>query len=658
MPVILYATAARLCLGVAIRLMFVGEAPLMRWPARCSLPLVCLGLVCPPLGVTVEAAELEEVMVVGRRDVLAAALGAGTADLVAFDEQVSLNRTVGDWIEQLPGVTLNGQGGLFQAYSIRGFSRWRIRTEVNGVPIITDRRAGNSASFVPPDLITQVVVQKSASSTLYGSGAMGGVVSLDTRPANGLSVKAEGANNTEQFSLTALSGRADGLSAGISVRRAGNADDANGDSLNTGFEQLAGLLAGDAHLGEFSLNYSWISSLGRDIGKSNSLHPERRVSSYPQDRHSMGQLELRSRGAWFLRAYHHYQDWEADVERVGERRNLTRYKSHTVGGLFQASTALLSGDGSVGLEWVGRRGVSINDKEFGPDGLLLVQQQLVDGDEDTLAVFADQQWVFGVLTMSGGLRYDHIEQSSDGRDDSDGQWSASAAVDYALGSSWSARAELGSGYRFPGLSEHYFSGTTPRGEVLGNPELEAETRRSAEFSLGFTPPTAALRGELSVYYSDLQDYIERYSISPELISYRSLDGASIQGLELDVSVQTGQLNHRLSYQWQEGEDDQGNTLADLNPAGLRYFLSWEGERQGLYSDLSFRPSRDEFGADERPLDSALIWNARFTQRVAGNWRAELFFSNILDEAYRSTADDVAPFQPGRTVGLRLEWRKI
>ncbi|WP_439105886.1 TonB-dependent receptor plug domain-containing protein [Congregibacter sp.] len=605
----------------------------------------------------VQAADLEEVQVVGRRDVFAPALGANTTQVIAFDEQVSMNRTVGDWIEQLPGVSLNGQGGLFQAYSIRGFSRWRVRTELNGVPIITDRRAGNSTSFVPPDLIAQVAVDRSASSTLYGSGAMGGVVSVDTRPAYGWSVKAEGANNGDQFALTALTGSASGVSAGISVRRADDADDPNEDLLNTGFEQLAGVLAGDTDLGSLSLNYSWLGSLGRDIGKSNALFPERRVSSYPEDQHSVAQVELRSGSDWFLRGYHHFQDWQADVERVGERRNLTDYRAHTVGGLFQASTALLSGSGSLGLEWVARRGVSIDDREYSPDGELLIAQQLVSGDEDTLAAFADQQWFWGELGVSAGLRYDGISQSSDTGEDSDGQWSASAAMDYGFDDNWSLRGELATGFRFPGLSERYFNGTTPRGEVLGNPDLKAETRRSAELGLSFAPPSSALGAGFSVYYSDLEDYIERYTVGPELVSYRNLDGASIQGLELDLSFQTGAVNHRLSYQWQKGEDDDGNTLADLNPPGMRYFLSWEHQRRGFYSDLSFRQSRDEFGADEVPLDSALIWNARFTQEMARHWSAELFLSNILDEEYRSTADDVAPLQPGRTVGIRLEWRK-
>lgn len=69
-------------------------------------------------------------------------------------------RSVADIIVSAPGADINGQGGLFQSYNIRGFSRARIKTEVNGVPIISDRQAGNSISFIPPELIYGVYLQK------------------------------------------------------------------------------------------------------------------------------------------------------------------------------------------------------------------------------------------------------------------------------------------------------------------------------------------------------------------------------------------------------------------------------------------------------------------------------------------------------------------
>ena len=111
---------------------------------------------------------------------------------IGAEDPVSPGRTVADWIASLPGVTLNGQGGLLQGYSVRGFSRWRIRTEVVGVPIITDRRAGNSVSFLPPDLLAGTTVQRGPGSSLYGSGAMGAVISLQSIAASGTSARPSG----------------------------------------------------------------------------------------------------------------------------------------------------------------------------------------------------------------------------------------------------------------------------------------------------------------------------------------------------------------------------------------------------------------------------------------------------------------------------------
>ena len=72
---------------------------------------------------------IEEVKVTGQRNVLGQSLAlAGTGESITGSEQVSFHRTAGDWLEVLPGVSLNGQGGLFQSYSVRGFSRWRVRT--------------------------------------------------------------------------------------------------------------------------------------------------------------------------------------------------------------------------------------------------------------------------------------------------------------------------------------------------------------------------------------------------------------------------------------------------------------------------------------------------------------------------------------------------
>ena len=94
---------------------------------------------------TLNATEIEKIQVTHAR----AAISVNdnlTADnaYIELNEYMTSQSSLADILNQSPGLSLTGQGGLFQSYNIRGFSRARIKTEVNGIPIITDRRAGNS----------------------------------------------------------------------------------------------------------------------------------------------------------------------------------------------------------------------------------------------------------------------------------------------------------------------------------------------------------------------------------------------------------------------------------------------------------------------------------------------------------------------------------
>ena len=59
-----------------------------------------------------------------------------------------------DLLVSQPGVSENGQGGLFQVFSIRGVSRQRVLSQVSSARIVSDRRAGTSVSFVEPLLLS------------------------------------------------------------------------------------------------------------------------------------------------------------------------------------------------------------------------------------------------------------------------------------------------------------------------------------------------------------------------------------------------------------------------------------------------------------------------------------------------------------------------
>lgn len=600
------------------------------------------------------ASVLEEVLVVGDRNLLGQPLLVTQRTRFADRaSQLSFNRTVGDWIERLPGVSLNGQGGLLQSYSVRGFSRWRVRTEVAGVPIMTDRRAGNAASFVPPDLLAGVQVSSGPGSTLYGSDAMGGVVNLDLLAPDAMQMSASRQNNDNATDALLAGPMTSTLSGGLAARRAGSARDPGNRALNTGYRQVAATGRWLETWNALEIDLTTLVSAGRDIGKSNRDYPSVAIADYPAEDHLLTRLQVSDSDRWLARLYHHGQDCTARTLRPSGAGSNTRYRDHTVGGLLYASTPLWSDTGRTGVEWVGRRGVRIDEELFDQTTAPDLVSRVLDGDQDNIGLFTDQQWRVGELRVATGLRVDYIEQSAQTRRHTDQAINANVSVDYSINESSQISARWGTGFRFPTLSERYFNGITPRGDTLGNPDLAPERTRGIELAGSWS------RGDLTLqvagYHNELRDYIERYRLSQTVRSFRNTDGASITGFEGNLRWQaSGRWSHRVSYQWQQGEDNSGRWITDLNPNEWRYFGTWQGERFDAAVDVVHRPTRDQFGPDEEPLAAATLANASLGWSIDPHWRFSLYANNLLDTAWLGSADDTAALQPGRTLGIRLE----
>ena len=260
-----------------------------------------------------------EVMTISHSKTIKSLDDVRTSDnVLIYPEQiVSAQHTVADLISQSAGVNLNGQGGLFQSYNIRGFSRARIKTEVDGIPIITDRRAGNSIAFIPAELISEVYIQKGPQSTLYGSDAMGGVVSISTQSheTSAISLALQPQDNAKHLSANFVG---DTITASVITRTADNAKSAknkqdNVTPLNSQYQQRAATLSSEFSWYDIDIFASAIVSQGNDIGKSSVTFPTERISNYPQDDHLLSQIEFSSAGQWKFKLYQHQQQWQTNI---------------------------------------------------------------------------------------------------------------------------------------------------------------------------------------------------------------------------------------------------------------------------------------------------------------------------------------------------------
>ncbi len=89
--------------------------------------------------------------------------------------------TPSDLLSEIPGVTLERDGIWATSINIRGLSRSSLVTLIDGnrVETATDLSAG--LSLINPDNISRIEVIKGSSSSLYGTGALGGIVNIITK---------------------------------------------------------------------------------------------------------------------------------------------------------------------------------------------------------------------------------------------------------------------------------------------------------------------------------------------------------------------------------------------------------------------------------------------------------------------------------------------
>ena len=179
---------------------------------------------------------------------------------------------------------------------------------------------------------------------------------------------------------------------------------------------------------------------------------------------------------------------------------------------------------------MGRRGVSIRYQEQGAAGEILVDSEPVSGKQDNLGLFFDQQWTQGFLDAGVGLRFDHIAQAAGSGDTSHAVLSTNARLNWHISEEATFFARWATGFRAPTLSELYYRGVTPRGEIVGNAELNPEDSTSSELGLEVTRDRFSV--SLAGYRTVIDNYIERFQKTVTTRSYRNIGEGVIRGYEI------------------------------------------------------------------------------------------------------------------------------
>ena len=611
----------------------------------------------PLLSASLAAADptrLEEVVVSGVADPRIGSLLTSTEiRTTSVEEQITLPLSIGSLADALPGVSLNGQGGLFQSYSMRGFSRWRIRTEISGVPILTDRRAGNSLSFLPPELIDTIQVNMGPASSLYGSGAMGGVmnVSLLNPTATSVSVSGSSMGNAREVSLKIPV--KESTSVVGSIREASNGKSGDGTPLNTRFEQSAFYIRNKSSVNDTEVSTEVLVSNGDDIGKSSALFPNARVTNYPHDNHRLLNIRATTPNNWFVQTYAHQQEW-ASTTFVAVVLETSDYSSMTIGGLLSRTSQSDQSTQRYGLDLTRRYGVDITETIAESEAELASRNVVNDGTEWTAGLFWERTWYLNGLSLQGGLRADRARAQAASSTTNQSDINLQLKANWQPNSAWDLTLELGSAYRLPTLSELYFEGETPRGRLVGNDALQSEETVGAQLTLRYDVGDTVF--EITASANRVDQYIERILLSDGLESYRNLESGDLWGIDGQIQRRDNNIEHTLSWQWQQGESSTGETIADLPPPSVRYATTWRRSDYALGMDLRYRFSRNRSGPGEIALGSAAILGISAEWMINPKWTVKTSITNGLNKNYRTSATQQAPFDMGRAINVKIDWR--
>ncbi|MEM1229948.1 MAG: TonB-dependent receptor [Pseudomonadota bacterium] len=543
-----------------------------------------------------------------------------------------------DALAHAPGVTIN-QNGAFGGQAsvrIRGAASEQTLVLINGVPVNDTSTPGGGFNFARLDTenIERIEVLKGPQSTLWGTDAIGGVVSITTRrPEEGLggSVFLEGgsfdtfrggaavggAGDTGEFRIAATRTETDGIS---------KADEDNGNREEDGFEADTVTLRG-------ALNLPREARLSADL-------------------------------LW--------TDAESDFDSFvfGAQGNVsdgdeTSFTEELSGNL-SLSLPILDGRLTnlflVGYSEIDRRNVSNGAESFAAEGertLLRYQGTAFLGEQHTLAfglereeteTTSDDTTIDGAfllyeyqpidpLTLTAGLRRDD-------HDEFGAETTARLAAAYAINEAITVRASWGEGFKAPTLFQTTFFCC---GAVAANADLVPET--SEAFDIGIDWRNERTTIGASLFRQDTEELI---TFSFAVGGYENIAEVESQGVELTIEhALSDAFSAALNYTYLDTETGTGDSLFRLPEHAADLTLNYRPNERWR-GTLLVRHNGDEENTNGTTLDS---WTrVDLSGSVILGERAEVFgrIENLLDEDYQQI---LGYGTPGRsaTVGVRYRF---
>lgn len=582
---------------------------------------------------------------------------------------------LGDLLIAAPGVTIEGgeRADALQP-NIRGLGESRVVSRNDGARqnIAISHRG---RSFLDPALVGRIELLRGPGSTLYGSGAVGGVLEVETLNPDQLGDGGEGlsgrlaaryAGNGDHGALTGAVGGQDGrfgALAALSVAQSDDFEDGDGQRVRfTGAETRTGLfkLVGeDVAGGEIRASYAAYlndapSLLTADRAEGDPVQRETRQDTAALTYTGAGQ-------GWFKPDITLYAGETRFTETLLERDE-TRLNRLTTIGLDAVNVSRFT---------LGARPVAlvsgIEIYRDAQDGRLngTPNPGFAGSELTTLGAFVlAEAELTERLTATAGVRGDTIDLEADRAGLADSRLetaSPNLALSYRLSDAFSVRAGYAEAFRAPSLRQLFVGGPHfPGNDYLPNPDLQPETARNLEAGLIWRAQALGGRfdGEVFVFRNEIDDFIEQV-VAASTTRFLNVGEAVIEGVEGRLAYTGWLWDLSVSGQVLRGDNLERDEPLQSIPAdeiagqALRRFPALSLEAGGrliataAQDDVPGRPFTIASTPGHERVDLFAAWRSPDGRAVV-----RFGVDNLFDETYRRHLSEINA--PGRSFKLSVQ----
>lgn len=584
-----------------------------------------------------ETTQLDEVVVTATRilAIVADTPGARVIDGGTIEQRGAI--FAADILADVPGlsVTRTGAFGGVAQVRMRGATPGKTLVLVDGAPVNDAAEPNGAYDFSSFELadIARIEVLSGPQSSLWGSDAIGGVISFTTREIDGVRAEAEaGSFDTVRGRLSAgVASEAYAVSAYVSrfdTDGVSAADEADGNPEADGFRSTT--------LGAKG-RYAFSDTVKVDGAvRWNESHAD--LDGFPAPDYALADTDdtqdseqwsgFARLSAVALGLNHQFSVSASDIDR-------TSY-SDGFGSTF-------TGDRQA-YRWQADGKTRDVNYAFGVERneASAALSSGLSRDLAITSVFGVAQYEVGALNLTGGLRYDDT-------DDFGSETTGRISAAYELAGGFILSGAYGTGFKAPTVSQavcDYCYAPLPWAE------LRPETADSVEAALGWASSDGRFDGRATLYRLNVEDQIT-YTAG----QYINVAKTRSEGFELEGHALLGAgFDLTLAYAWTDAEDrTTGLRLLRVPEHAGSATLGWTGDRLSGALTVRAEGDQDDSGGFSTVAREGFVTanlNAAYalTDKVTLTARIE----NLADEHYQQV---FGYGEPGRSgyVGIRLRY---